>query len=123
LGLVEMTRKNVTDGLFGTMTEVCPRCNGQGRVLSAATRRIAVERRLRELLGSAGSSAFLFGVHPETYDLLMAPGANVIAALKSETGKQVSIVPDTECEPLQVKVLIEGKSGFLKRSFDTLRRR
>ncbi|MFU8891161.1 MAG: Rne/Rng family ribonuclease, partial [Anaerosomatales bacterium] len=123
LGLVEMTRKNVTDGLFGTMTEVCPRCNGQGRVLSAATRRIAVERRLRELLGSAGSSAFLFGVHPETYDLLMAPGTNVIAALKSETRKEVSIVPDAECEPLEVKVLIEGKSGFLKRSIDTLRRR
>jgi ribonuclease G len=123
LGLVEMTRKNVTDGLFGVMTEVCPRCDGQGRVLSTATRRIAVERRLRELLVSSSASAFLFGVHPDTYELLMAPGMNVIAALKSETHKQVSIVSDPECEQLEVRVLIEGKTGFLKRSLDSLRRR
>ncbi|MBE0418421.1 MAG: Rne/Rng family ribonuclease [Coriobacteriia bacterium] len=123
LGLVEMTRKNVTDGLFGVMTEMCPRCDGQGRVLSAATRRIAVERRLRELLLSGSSSAFLFGVHPETYDLLMSPGVNVVAGLKSEMRKQVSIVPDVECGPLEVRVLIEGKTGFLKRSLDSLRRR
>jgi ribonuclease G len=123
LGLVEMTRKNVTDGLFGTMTEVCPRCSGQGRVLSAATRRIAVERRLKELLVGSTSSALLFGVHPETYDLLMAPGMNVVAGLRSETRQQVSIVPDPECEPLEVRVLIEGKTGFMQRSIDSLRRR
>ena len=123
LGLVEMTRKNVTDGLFGTMTEVCPRCNGQGRILSAVTRRISVERRLRELLANSSSSAFLFGVHPETYELLMAPGVNIIPGLRSETRKQVSVVPDAECEPLEVRVLIEGKTGFIKRSLDTLRRR
>jgi ribonuclease G len=123
LGLVEMTRKNVTDGLFGTMTEICPRCAGQGRILSAVTRRISVERRLRELLANSSSSAFLFGVHPETYDLLMAPGVNIIPGLRSETRKQVSVVPDAECEPLEVRVLIEGKTGFIKRSLDTLRRR
>ena len=123
LGLVEMTRKNVTDGLFGVLTDACPQCGGQGRVLSATTRRIAVERRLREILHESKSSAFLFAVHPETYELLTAPGANVIGALKSETRKQVEIVSDPECEPLEVRVLIEGKTGLFRRGLSSLMRR
>ena len=123
LGLVEMTRKNVTDGLFGVLTEVCPRCDGQGRVLSAMTLRISVERRLRELLIASRSSAFLFAVHPDTYDLLMAPGVNVIGTLKSETRKQVEIVADSGCDPLEVRVVIEGKTGLLKRGLGGLMRR
>ncbi len=33
LGLVEMTRKNVSAGLLESFSEVCPRCNGRGVVL------------------------------------------------------------------------------------------
>ncbi len=33
LGLVEMTRKNVSAGLLESFSEVCPRCNGRGIVL------------------------------------------------------------------------------------------
>ncbi len=116
LGLVEMTRKNVTDGLYGILTEPCPCCAGEGRVLSQPTRRIAVERRMREILGSGKSPAYLFGVHPETYDLLMAPGQNIVAIMRAETGKQVAIVPDEKCAPTDVCVLIEGRQGVFGRA-------
>jgi ribonuclease E len=33
LGLVEMTRKNVSAGLLESFSEVCPRCNGRGVLL------------------------------------------------------------------------------------------
>jgi ribonuclease E len=33
LGLVEMTRKNVSAGLLETFSEVCPRCGGRGLIL------------------------------------------------------------------------------------------
>lgn len=33
LGLVEMTRKNVSEGLVETFSEVCPTCNGRGVLL------------------------------------------------------------------------------------------
>ena len=32
LGLVEMTRKNVTEGLAGTLGRTCPRCEGRGLI-------------------------------------------------------------------------------------------
>jgi ribonuclease G len=111
LGLVELTRKNVTDGLYGVLTEPCPMCHGEGRVLSDATRRISVERRLREVLVTGKASAFLIGLNPETYALVNAPGHNAIAVLRAETGKQLSVIADPDVAPTEVRILIEGKSG------------
>ena len=50
LGLVEMTRQNVTDGAREIMTKPCPTCGGEGVVKSEETIAIEVERRLRELV-------------------------------------------------------------------------
>jgi ribonuclease G len=118
LGLVEITRKNVTDGLYGVLTEPCPHCGGEGRVVSRTTRRIAVERRMREILRIGKSNAYLFGLNPQTFELVSAPGLNVAATLRAETGKQVSIVADEEAAPTEVRILIEGKTGLLRRAFD-----
>ena len=49
LGLVEMTRQNVTDGVREIMTKPCPTCEGEGVVLSEETVAIEVDRWLREL--------------------------------------------------------------------------
>ena len=37
LGLVEMTRQNITDGARGILTQACPACEGKARVLSNET--------------------------------------------------------------------------------------
>ena len=116
LGLVEMTRKNVTDGLYNVLTEICPTCKGQGRVLSEATRRIMVERRMREILMQGRSAAYLFGIAPETLAIVNEPGRNVLAALRAETRRQVAMVADPDCGPAEVRVLIEGKAGSIERA-------
>jgi ribonuclease E len=45
LGLVEMTRKNVSEGLLETFSDICPTCNGRGVLLheEAATQGTRVE--------------------------------------------------------------------------------
>jgi ribonuclease G len=111
LGLVELTRKNVTDGLYGVMTEPCPTCGGDGRVLSETTRRIMVERRLREVLMTGREHAYLVGLHPATYALVTAPGRNAIAAIRAETGKQLNVIADPDVGPVEVRVLIAGKTA------------
>jgi ribonuclease G len=118
LGLVEITRKNVTDGLYGVLTEPCECCGGEGRVVSRTTRRIAVERTMREILGTGKSNAYLFGLNPQTYELVTAPGLNTAASLRAETGRQVSIVADEEAGPTEVRILIEGQTGLLRRVFE-----
>ena len=54
LGLVEMTRQNVTDGVREIMTKPCPTCDGEGVVKSEETIAIEVERQLRELVAERG---------------------------------------------------------------------
>lgn len=113
LGLVEMTRKNVTDGLYETLTERCPHCNGEGRVISDTTKRIVVERKLKEIVLKGRSSAYLVGLNPETYALVTAPGNNWLALLRAESGKGINVIADPDAGPTEVRVLIEGKAGLL----------
>jgi Ribonuclease G/E len=105
----------VTDGLYGVLTEPCQCCEGEGRVISMQTRRITVERRMREILRTGKSDAYLLGVNPETFDLITAPGLNVAASLRAETGRQVTIVPDADAGATEVRILIEGKTGLFGR--------
>ena len=49
LGLVEMTRQNVTDGPREILTRKCPTCAGDGIVVSDHTVAMQIERKLRPL--------------------------------------------------------------------------
>ena len=53
LGLVEMTRQNVTDGVREILTAPCPTCAGEGVVLSAETVALDGLRKLRDVASDA----------------------------------------------------------------------
>src|SRR4029079_16718680 len=57
LGLVEMTRQNVTAGVREILTRTCPTCGGEGVVLSEQTMAVEAERRLRKMGRPSGSDA------------------------------------------------------------------
>src|SRR6185295_1365940 len=61
LGLVEMTRQNVTDGPREVMTRKCPTCDGDGIVVSDGTTAVEIERKLRALV-TPGSRAKAFKI-------------------------------------------------------------
>jgi ribonuclease G len=66
LGLVEMTRQNVTDGVREILTKRCPTCDGEGVVESEETVAISVVRRLRDLVEEQPKpEAFLVRVNPK----------------------------------------------------------
>ena len=90
LGLVEMTRQNVTDGVREIMTKTCPMCGGEGVVKSEETIAIEVERQLRELVaerGADGPEAFLVRLNPRVTAYFTADGARMLHALEEETGR------------------------------------
>ena len=65
LGLVEMTRQNVTDGPREILTKKCPTCAGDGIVVSEASAALEVERRLRTLASGSRAQAFQDRGQPE----------------------------------------------------------
>jgi ribonuclease G len=87
LGLVEMTRQNVTEGVREILTKRCPTCDGEGVVRSEETVAIDVLRKLRELAESEPKAdAFLIRVNPKVAAKLVEEGSG-LDKLEEESGK------------------------------------
>ena len=88
LGLVEMTRQNVTEGIREIMTRPCPTCNGDGVIRSEETTAIDFERRLRDIAAdSPDVEAFLVQMNPRVSAQFTGQAARVLRALEAQTGK------------------------------------
>jgi ribonuclease G len=89
LGLVEMTRQNVTEGVREIISRTCPACDGDAVVLSEETIAIEFDRKLRELAARAPRSveAFLVKVHPDVSIEFTGVGARMLHELEEATGK------------------------------------
>ena len=111
LGLVEMTRQNVTDGVREILTKTCPTCEGEGVVLSEETVAIEVDRWLRDLAAERPEPpAFLIRVNPKVATILVG-GHGVegpIHEIEEETGKHFHF-EGTDALPLDFfDVVLEG---------------
>ena len=90
LGLVEMTRQNVTDGVREIMTKPCPVCSGEGVVKSEETIAIEFGRHLRHMVieaGESGPEAYLLRINPKVTAWFIADGARELHAIEQETGR------------------------------------
>jgi ribonuclease G len=87
LGLVEMTRQNVTDGVREILTVPCPTCEGEGVVLSAETVAFDVLRRLRDVVEERPKpDAYLMRVNPKVAAELLR-GDSGLHDFESDSGK------------------------------------
>jgi ribonuclease G len=111
LGLVEMTRQNVTDGVREILTKTCPTCEGEGVVLSEETVAIEVDRWLRDLAAERPESpAFLIRVNSRVASILVGghgvPGP--LVEIEAETGRHFHF-EGTEALPIDTfDVVLEG---------------
>ncbi len=87
LGLVEMTRQNVTDGVREIMTRACPTCDGEGVIRSEETIAISFERRLRDLVKEKDAEALLLQINPRVSAVFTRDGARILRQLEEQTGK------------------------------------
>ena len=109
LGLVEMTRQNVTDGPREILTKKCPTCAGDGIVLSEASAALEVERRLRTLAAGSRAQAFQVEVNPKTMSLLLGKGGSRLAEIEEASKKRFFLAPKEGVHADHAAVLAEGK--------------
>jgi ribonuclease G len=108
LGLVEMTRQNVTDGVREIMTRACPTCDGEGVIKSEETIAIEFERRMRDLAKETAADAILLQMNPRVSAEFTGNDARVLQTIEQETGK-VFVFEGSEGLPLEhFAVLLEG---------------
>jgi ribonuclease G len=114
LGLVEMTRQNVTDGPREIMTKKCPTCGGDGIVLSETSAAVEVERRLRALATDSRSQAFRVEIAASVAPILIGPGAARLVELEAQTKKRFFLEPKEGVHTDHLAVLSEGKLADLQ---------
>jgi len=113
LGLVEMTRQNVTDGPREVMTRKCPTCAGDGIVYSEASAAIDVERRLRALAAGSRAQAFRVELADSIASALVGPGARRLLEIEALTKKRFFLEGKPETHLDHFVVLSEGKLADL----------
>jgi ribonuclease G len=109
LGLVEMTRQNVTDGVREIMSARCPTCQGEGIVVSDETLAVDNLRQLRRHARLSASEAFLVELDPRVSARMVGAGGRRLQELEESTGKHFSLVGVDGVPRERCSVVREGK--------------
>jgi len=93
LGLVEMTRKRTAETLTDFLTEPCPYCGGRGKMPSAETISLQVEREVRRAIknGKKDREALLVTCHPDVAEILIGPDGETVDRIERELQRAVYV--------------------------------
>ena len=114
LGLVEITRKKVRQGLAELLQDDCQHCEGTGRVISPQTLALAVERKIQRLCLTELAEALLLAIHPSIASLIIGPGGGNLARLEEELGHRLFIKGRDDVNPGDVRVMARGTRSELE---------
>ncbi len=116
LGLVQMTRQNISDGVREIMTQACPTCGGQGFVVSPETHAIDAERQIRLALAGTTESPVAVAVHPEVKSFLTADDNAALSDIEESLGLQITLEADPSLAPGSARIGGGSAGGGAARS-------
>jgi len=99
LGLIEMTRKRRGESLMGIITETCPLCGGLGRVRTALTIALRIDRELCRICAEDKCQAVVVRAAPRVAAILVGEGGLRSAHLDKLVGKPIYIRSDERLAP------------------------
>ncbi len=93
LGIVEMTRKRVRQGLQSMFCAPCPTCKGSGVVRSDATLAAEIFRKIQAEAREATGMEVVVRAHPDMAHYLDVTERDGLERLQALTGKKVTVQP------------------------------
>jgi len=97
LGLLEMTRKKVGQGLSHVLQKDCPFCEGRGKVLSEESVSLQARKEIMNVSEHSGAPAILVEANPAVAAYLIGSGGHNLRLLEQRTGK---------------RIIVKGAAGF-----------
>ncbi len=97
LGLIELTRKRTGESVTESISEVCPMCEGAGRIPSKETVSLWIERDMWRKVNEPGN-AFLVECHPAVVEALIGADGEVFEELEHEMRRGVFIRANFDME-------------------------
>lgn len=107
-GLLEMTRKNVSDGILGSLCKPCPCCSGSGFVKSEETIKYEIERKIKSTAIKNPEKAFLFKLNTSIACQIIGQGGRNLKFLESLTKKHIIVKGDDELPMDGMIVAVKG---------------
>jgi ribonuclease G len=114
LGLVEMTRQNVTDGPREILTKKCPTCGGDGIVLSERSAAVDAERKLRALAAGSRIQSYKVELSAKVASILIGPGATRLGEIEATTKRRFFITAKEDTHLDHFLVVAEGSVAQLQ---------
>ncbi|MCW5937104.1 MAG: Rne/Rng family ribonuclease [Fimbriimonadaceae bacterium] len=104
LGLIEITRKRTGESVTEAITNICPTCEGRGRIASSDTVALWIEREMRRKLNESGN-AFYVECHPAVVESLIGADGEAIEELEHELkrGLYIRANPDYDFEDFEIE--------------------
>ncbi len=115
LGLVEMTRKKVREGLGKLVQKECPYCQGTGQVLSETTMALRVIREIKRMALKEEFAAILIELHPEVAAVLIGAGGEKLDELEKNLDKDIYITGNNKLHIEEYNILEKGSKDKLKK--------
>ncbi len=91
LGLIEMTRKRTRETVDVTLTDTCPYCHGLGRIPSAETVSMNIERDIRKMAKTVNSESILVIAHPDVSAYFIGPQGEDIERLERQVQRSIYV--------------------------------
>jgi ribonuclease G len=109
LGLMEMTRQRHSESVRAAVYDDCPYCKGRGKVKSAITMSVEIQRKLNEILKkrSRDESDFQLriAVHPTVLDRLRTEDEKLIIEMEKRYFGKLSFRPEPSFHAEQFKIV------------------
>ncbi len=108
LGLMEMTRQRHTESVRASAYDDCSQCKGRGKVKSALSVSVEIQRKLSEILKKRDRDESDFqlriSVHPDVLDRLKSEDEKFIIEMEKKYYGKLSFRAETTYHPEQFKI-------------------
>lgn len=106
LGLVEMTRKRITESLEHIVCEPCPTCNGRGSIKTAETMGYEIFREITRAVRQFDAEKLMVIASPKVVDHILDEESTAVAELEQFIDKSISFKAEEHYSQEQYDVVL-----------------
>jgi ribonuclease G len=104
LGLIEMTRKKIRQGLSSVMHIDCPYCEGTGKVPAPESVARSIEKEIGKYCTQSIAHAIQIEVHPSVATVISGSEGEYISSLESAYNMKIVVKPSNDVKYEEVKI-------------------
>ena len=116
LGLMEMTRQRAAESLSGSVFETCPYCHGRGRVKSAMTMSVELQRELHAIMRKFQDTIhdIRITVHPQVLQRLRTEDDELLVEIERKYAGRLTFRADSTFHHEKFVITDENSGSELK---------